>query len=1069
MAEDAEIEEMREAAHRRRRKRLARIGAGAAAVMALALGTLWVERVPIADHLIANALRTRGIAGQYEIVRIGPHTQRLDHLVLGNPARPDLTARWIEVDLAYGLTGVRVAEIRASGVRLRGSVHDGRLDLGDLSKFMGAGGGTKALPDIALRIDDGRATLATDQGPLALTLAGAGNLRSGFAGKLGLSAPRVALDGCTLDRLGAPLTLATDDGAVLLKGPLSADRIACKADGFAIDAPRLEVDLRGDPALDKLSAALSLSAPEARQGARRLTDLSGLLTAKGSGTELNGTIALEAATSTLGAFDSGALKFGGSFALRPAARDRAFSLAATLVAQGLAVADVRRLKGLPDRVTGTPLAPLAVRLAGAIEQASGANSLTLSGRLDGDGHVAKLLVNGMRFDAASGAHVALVPGGELRSDLSQGKWQMRGAMEMRGGGLPNLKAELVSKADGALAGRLTMADYEAGSARLSFAPIEISRSSDGAMALQTKVLLDGPLGDGAVTGLIVPLDARVTPGGKFQFVQDCAPLRWSSLRIGAAAFDSQKLDLCGLRTQALRVGPVMLAGRMGESPFGLGLESARYALASGRFDIAGLDARIGSGDSPVRLTAAALDGAPGGASALVGHLASGHAVIGPVPLDLTQIAGTWRFADGKLMLDGSLRLSDRQADRRFNPLIVPNAHFTLVDGRIDATGTLTHPGRKVPVATVTIRHALAKGVGRADFALDHLHFGGAIQPDDLTPLALGVIANVEGVVDGKGEIGWSSDGVTGSTGTFSTKDMAFAAAFGPVSGFATTLHFTDLLGMKSAPHQHLTVHQVSAGVDVFDGAIDYALLSNEQARIEGGRWPFSGGTLELLPATLDLDSRKPRHLAFRVIGLEAGAFINTMQLDNISATGTYDGLFPMVFDASGGRIDGGILVARQLGLPPLYLNRPDDPLPSCDPTRQAGDLSYVGGVSNAQLGTMGKLAFGALKNLQYKCLVIHLDGALDGEFVTRVAINGVNRGTDEARKSFIARPFLGLPFIFNVRIEAPFRGLMNSAASLTDPSALIRSELHRQAAPQNDTKLAVQPTDSDKSPEGNRK
>ncbi len=135
---------------------------------------------------------------------------------------------------------------------------------------------------------------------------------------------------------------------------------------------------------------------------------------------------------------------------------------------------------------------------------------------------------------------------------------------------------------------------------------------------------------------------------------------------------------------------------------------------------------------------------------------------------------------------------------------------------------------------------------------------------------------------------------------------------------------------------------------------------------------------------------------------------------------------------------------------------------TCDPARQAGTLSYVGEVSNAQMGAYGKMAFDALKNLRYKCLTILLDGALDGEFLTRLAINGVNQGTDEARKSVITRSFLGLPFIFNVRIEAPFRGLLNSYQSFVDPSALIRGSLGPQYKTVLENKLAVQPADSEK-------
>ncbi len=458
---------------------------------------------------------------------------------------------------------------------------------------------------------------------------------------------------------------------------------------------------------------------------------------------------------------------------------------------------------------------------------------------------------------------------------------------------------------------------------------------------------------------------------------------------------------------------------------------------------------------------------------MAGLVEGGAGRIGTVPLDLTDVAGKWTYADGRLAIDGALMVSDTQPDDRFHPLAGRDVHLTFANSRIEARGMLVHPKRNVAVAAVTIRHDLSNGTGRADLTLDHLRFGNALQPDDLTPLSLGVVANVQGVVEGAGHIRWTGEKVT-SDGRFSTQGMSLAAAFGPASGLSTTINFTDLLGMRTAPGQVLTLDSANPGIEVHEGVIRYQLLSNEQASIEGGHWPFSGGDLDLLPATVDLDAHKPRHFVFRVVGLDAGAFINTMELKNISATGTFDGLLPMIFDESGGRIEGGVLVARQQGDPPLVLSTTTGLNIPCDATRQAGNLSYVGDVSNAQLNAFSKLAFDALKNLRYRCLAIMLDGALDGEFVTRLSINGINQGTEEARKSFIARPFLGLPFIFNVRIEAPFRGLLGTAAGLADPSVAVRRAMGEQfggeqIAPAADGPLAVQPPESDKVLKGNPK
>jgi translocation and assembly module TamB len=154
---------------------------------------------------------------------------------------------------------------------------------------------------------------------------------------------------------------------------------------------------------------------------------------------------------------------------------------------------------------------------------------------------------------------------------------------------------------------------------------------------------------------------------------------------------------------------------------------------------------------------------------------------------------------------------------------------------------------------------------------------------------------------------------------------------------------------------------------------------------------------------------------------------------------------------------------------------PEGVLPTipCDPKRQSGTLSYVGPVSNEQLGAMGRIAFDALKNLQYKCLTILMDGALDGEMVTNVVFNGVNRGQVGGAPSAFAKSFIGLPFIFNVRISAPFRGLMSTAQSFVDPSSLIQNSIGNQVQEklrsQSQQGVAVQPVESDTMTNGERK
>ena len=49
-------------------------------------------------------------------------------------------------------------------------------------------------------------------------------------------------------------------------------------------------------------------------------------------------------------------------------------------------------------------------------------------------------------------------------------------------------------------------------------------------------------------------------------------------------------------------------------------------------------------------------------------------------------------------------------------------------------------------------------------------------------------------------------------------------------------------------------------------------------------------------------------------------------------------------------------------------------------------------VNKADLGTMGNIAFNALRDLRFKSMIIRLDGDLAGEFAARLDIDGAGIG-----------------------------------------------------------------------------
>jgi len=1058
----------------RRRRWVRAVLSSLLVALAVSLIALWTQRQPIAERFVQQELAARGVQASYQVTQIALRTQRIENLVLGDPRHPDLTAASVEVDLAYGSIIPRVGAVRARGVRLYGRVTDKGLSLGELDKFRDPSSTAPfGLPDIDMTHDDARVRLDTPVGPVGLAINGSGNLRSGFAGKAAALMRDVALGGCSIPRASAWMDIKVTNGAPRLSGPVRADAVRCDDAGMGAADVAVTADVTLGDAFDRWKGRLSGGAQAARGAGLTLAQPQVDMRLDGTATAVEGRGTLGARALGMGDVRAGQSRIKTQWRWKDGKADARGEFAASDV-RGI---DVSGLRTAARGAASTPVGPLLARLADGVAALQTDNRLRGQFALEYGDKTGSARLAGVDLTGAKGSRAAFSRGSSFTIALPSGAWSLDGGLTTGGGGLPDTAVRLRSAENGALAGQAFVKPYRAGNAMLDVEPIRFVARADGTTRITTRLALDGPMPDGALRGFQMPLVAQLGPRG-LVVNPTCVPARFSSLKTGSMRLGATGLDLCpvdgamlamhgGAMTGGVAVASPRLAGRLGDTKMLLTARSARYSLRAGGFDLAEADLRLGGEQAPVLLSAAHLDGRA--LRSGLGGQASGIAArIGTVPLLVRDGAARWSYANDVLALDGSIIVHDDASPDRFNPLESRDFRLRMADGRIQATGRLTLPGHDRTIATVTATHRLSDGAGQANFAMNGLRFDRQLQPDEITHIALGVVANVFGTVNGSGQIDWTGAGNVTSTGTFSTDNTDLAAAFGPVQGLATTIHFTDLIGLVTAPHQEMRVASVHPGIEVREGVIHYALLPDQRVSIEDGHWPFAGGDLTLLPTIMDMSSEKPRKMSFRVVGLQAGAFIQMLELENISATGTFDGLLPMIFDADGGRIDGGILTARQSGMPPLIIDHVEGLDIPCDSDRQGGRLAYVGQVSNEDLGFMGKLAFDALKDLQYKCLTILMDGAIDGEVVTQVAFNGINRGELSTVPKPIASQFVGLPFIFNITIAAPFRGLMNTAKSFVDPSLLIRQQLGDgfAAVPQN--RLAVQPSESETMPSGER-
>src|SRR5258707_10303538 len=113
------------------------VALGLVILLAVAIAVLWVQRRPIATHYLKGEFERRGVTASYHLDRVGLRIQEVSNLVIGDPKRPDLVARFAHIETRLKLNGnFEVYRIVARGVRLRGRLGPDRISWGQIDKMM---------------------------------------------------------------------------------------------------------------------------------------------------------------------------------------------------------------------------------------------------------------------------------------------------------------------------------------------------------------------------------------------------------------------------------------------------------------------------------------------------------------------------------------------------------------------------------------------------------------------------------------------------------------------------------------------------------------------------------------------------------------------------------------------------------------------------------------------------------------------------------------------------------------------------------------------------------------------
>ena len=991
----------------------------------------WTQREDIARNLIGTELEKQGVPATYEIESIGIGRQVVRNLVLGDSKRPDATIKRLTIDISGGLFGLTVDSAMVEGLRAYGQWKDGRVSFGSLDKLIYTDSTEPfSLPRLDVTLRDARVKIDSPFGAMGIKADGSGNLRSGFKGTLAAVGERLDVAGCTLSKPSLYGNVSITGQRPAFSGPVRFDALACKAGELNIAQSAIAVRVGANVALDRFTGSLVPDTGAIRATGIGASGIQGKIDFAATVQQVDADLDLAIAAPAASGVGFAALGVQGEAVLRLGGAVPAWSFEGQTKGSRLTV-DRARLAGLNDAVTASaslPVGPLVARMAESIRRALPGSDLALDVQARGQGDSLAMTVPRLSLTSARGER--LIGGNSLTFRQDGEAVQVAGNIATGGEGLPNAQLRIVPRGQGAYALRVSMDDYAAGGASLALPELSALWNGRGDVAFDGRAVLSGPIPGGSVRALALPLQGRWSAAAGLALYDNCQTLRFEQLQLANLTTGRQSVSLCpvrgqpmvrqgpdGIRLAARLSGATRLNGRLGSSPMQLAVGAMQLDFP-GAATLSDVDLVIGDLETGTHIKAADFSVDLG--QTLTGRYADAEATIGAVPLLLTRGSGSWSFADSVLGVAGDeWLLRDRQVPARFQPLISTDMQLTLSDGRIAVTGTLDEPQTARDVLRVAIAHHLGSVTGHADLFVDRLTFDDQLQPEMISNIVLGVIANTHGTLAGTGRIDWSADGVTASTGRFRTDSLDFAAAFGPVRGLSGDIVFSDLLGMQTGPGQLVRLAEVNPGFAVYGGSIRYRLLPDFRMQVEGGEWPFAGGRLLLEPGTIDLVSEEPRTLVFRVDRVDAAQFLAGFDFENINATGHFAGVIPIIFDKDGGHVRGGRLEVIEEG----------------------GTLAYVGELTYEDLGVMANFAFNALRSLRYQYLIIEMDGDLAGEVVTKIRFDGISQG-EGASRNILTRQIEKLPLQFNVTISAPFLQLITSARSLydtqyvTDPALL---------------------------------
>ncbi len=687
------------------------------------------------------------------------------------------------------------------------------------------------------------------------------------------------------------------------------------------------------------------------------------------------------------------------------------------------------------------LPPYADVLRRTIDRAGKAFDATIpwSARTAANG-VAVSLNSGAALKAGSGLTITAIA---RQSESAVGTytssadnaWIAAGVVTLQGGGGPSLVLD-IDHASGAgtkisATGAAHLRTWKVGTDVFSADLIDLNLAAEGpagAASGAVLVQIDGGMAGGMWKAARAEAQASAR-WDEANFMVDAprgALLQWNEARFGGSIFGASALRYTPMGHVVERSGDGFV-GKGQLAPLTVPLKGEGYSAAvqlgaigvdwraqssiRANFDMASakLDLTLDARKIPIRVGEVKGEIALSSGWKILGafkdagaETAEGH---------IADLKGAFDLAGSGASLSGSLsglsmRMFDplKEAGRRFEDVNF-RGDGRLKDSLVDFTGTFTMAKSGMQVAHVTGQHNLDNNEGGLSFDPTPLIFKPRqFQPSDLSPFLVGP-ANVTGRLDVAGNAMWASDGFKAS-GVLDLKKLGFAlASAGVFEGVSGRIEVADLLNMKSAPGQMITLDKVTLGLPIEKGEIGFRLIGYDAIRLESAQWPFGGGFIRVDPQDFKFSSEAENRIVARAVNWDLAKLADQFKLPDMKLQGVVAGEFPVMFTTGSAVIDHATLKSVNPGV-----------------------IQYSGstGDAAAQADENSKMLFDALRDFHYEVLQVGLDGNLTGKMLLSLSILGRNPDV-----------LSGQPFQLNIGVDSALVPLLTSTMQRPDVRTAI--------------------------------